>query len=257
MTDRVRSSGRLLGLAALVWFGVGPASAHEFGSSAGTVVPITVVLALSVGVATLGGLWALVGSTRLTTLAPPTRRRLTTLFGVVLVGLGVSVFLPIAVTDPVVAVAGVLLGSVVGLVLPHHHATGERFVNRATAVSGALTLHRVFEGIALAAVYAANEALGVVTVLLLTLHTTVETVAVGVEYGSTGRRSRGLAAILLLQAGFVFSAAVTLLAAGSLPAVVRGFVLAGVAGLLVVVGAHDVRGHVVEGPRQRLGSEVE
>lgn len=243
---RYRRAGRLLGLTALVWLAVVPVQAHEFESSAGTVVPIAAVLFLSVGVATVGGLWALVGSTRLTTLAPTTRRRLSTVFGVVLIGLGISVLLPIVVTNPMVALVGVVAGGVMGWWLPHGpHATGEGVVRRATAVSGALTIHRVVEGIALAAVYAASEALGVVAVLLFTLHTTVETAAVGVEYGSSGRRSRGVAAILLMQAAFVLSVVGALFAAGALPAVVHGLVLTGIAGLLIVVGGHDVRGHLV------------
>ncbi|WP_410766152.1 hypothetical protein [Haloferax sp. DFSO60] len=257
MTNRGRWRGRGLTLAALVWLSVSPVRAHEFGSNESTVVPLAVVLFLSVGVATVGGVWALLGSTRFTTLTPETRRRLTTTFGVVLVGLGVSLFLPIAVADPVVGVVGVVVGGVAGRWLPHSHATGKGSVRRASAVSGALTMHRVIEGVALAAVYAADQALGVVAVLLLTLHTTVETVAVGVEYGSVGQRTQGVVAILLMQAGFVLSAVVALLAAGSLPAVVRGLVLAGIAGLLLVVGGHDVRGHIVGGTRRRLSSDVE
>lgn len=222
--------------------------AHEFGSAASghvVAVPFVAVLLLSAGVGTVAGLLVLARSDVVPAFRATTKHRLATLFGLVLVGLGASVLVPVSLAFPGLAVLGVVLGTLAGWRLPHHSTpVGSEAVSRASTVGGALTAHRLVEGVALAALYTAGDALGVVAVLLLSVHNAVETGAVGVEYATVGRRRSGMAAVLGMQTAYVLAALGGILAAVSLPTPVRVLAVTAVAGILLAVGSHEVRTHV-------------
>lgn len=231
----------------LVWLvlvATAPVRAHGFDSTDGHAVPFVVVLALSVGVGTVGGLLALRYAIWTERFREATQQRLAVALGLVLLLLGLSVLLPSAATRPVTALLGGTLGCVVGwalLVRPHRGV--EATVDRATVVSGALVVHRLVEGVALAAVYVAGGTLGVAAVVLLTAHGTLESVALGVEFGTAGRWRGGVRALAAIQLSYVAAALLAMSATTSLTTLTQGLVVAAAAGVLLVVGGRELRAH--------------
>jgi hypothetical protein len=107
----------------------------------------------------------------------------------------------------------------------------------ADAALGAVTLHRGFEGVVLATVYAADAALGLAGAAVLAIHATAETAAVGSLYAPSRRHAFG--AVCLLQVGFVVGVAAGVGVVDAVPPSVEAGLLALVGGVLLAVGTRE------------------
>jgi hypothetical protein len=181
-------------------------------------LPFPVVVAASIGASLFGGGVVLAAVDRL----PRSRAAVPSLF-LVLGGLSVALAFDGA---PVGAALGVAAGVGVVALARGHNLTDCGAC--ADAALGAVTLHRGLEGVVLATVYAADAALGLLGAAVLVVHAAAETAAVGSLYAATGRQA-AIAAVCLLQMGFVGG-----VAAGW--GVVDGVSPAAEAGLLALVG---------------------
>jgi len=203
-----------------------PVTAH--GTAATTVgLAFPAVVAASVGASLLGGGLVLAAVDRL-----PRSRGAVPLLLLALGGLSVALALDGA---PIGAGLGLAVG--VGVVTL---ARGHAFTDCgacADAALGAVTLHRGFEGVVLATVYAADAALGLLGAAVLAVHAAAETAAVGSLYAGT--RHHALAAVCLLQVGFVGGVVAGWgLVDGVSPTAEAGL-LALVGGILLAVGARE------------------
>ncbi|AXG06770.1 hypothetical protein DU500_10200 [Haloplanus rubicundus] len=203
-----------------------PAAAHgTAATAAGLAFPA--VVAASVGASLFGGGVVLAAVDRL----PRSRGAVPPLF-LFLGGLSVALALDGA---PVGAGLGVAAG--VGVVaLARGHALTDCGAC-ADATLGAVTLHRGLEGVVLATVYAADAALGLLGAVVLAVHAAAETAAVGSLYA--GARRRALAAVCLLQAGFVGGVAVGWVAVDAVSPAAEAGLLALVGGVLLAVGVRE------------------
>jgi hypothetical protein len=109
----------------------------------------------------------------------------------------------------------------------------------ADAALGAVTLHRGFEGVVLATVYAADAALGLLGAAVLAVHAAAETAAVGSLYTTATTRRHALGAVCVLQVGFVVGVAAGWNAVDAVPPLVETGLLALVGGVLVAVGTQE------------------
>jgi zinc transporter ZupT len=200
-----------------------PAAAHGTAvTAAGLAFPA--VVAASVGASLFGGGVVLAVVDRL-----PRSRGAVPPFFLVLGCLSVALAFDGA---PVGAGLGVAAG--VGVVaLARGHALTDCGAC-ADAALGAVTLHRGLEGVVLATVYAADAALGLLGAVVLAVHAAAETAAVGSLYA--GARRRAVAAVCLLQAGFVVGVAVGWVAVDAVSPAAEAGLLALVGGVLLAVG---------------------
>lgn len=203
-----------------------PAAAHgTTGTAVGLAFPT--VVAVSIAASLLGGGFVLAAVDRL-----PRSRGAVSLLLLALGGLSVALALDGA---PVGAALGVGAGvGVVGLV--RGHAVTDCGAC-ADAALGAVTLHRGFEGVVLATVYAADAALGLIGAAVLAVHAAAETAAVGSLYASTRRHA--VAAVCLVQLGFVGGGVAGWSAVDAVPPDIEAGLLALVGGVLVAVGVRD------------------
>jgi hypothetical protein len=208
-----------------------PAAAHGV-TAAATGLPFPLVVVSVVGVSLLGGGLVLVACGRLSW---STNRAVVPLL---VFALGAAA-LALAVTRAtVVAFVGTAAG--VGIVYLVRDAPITDCGACADAALGAVTLHRGLEGVVLATVYAADAALGLFGAGVLAIHATAETAAVGSLYAGTGRR-HALAAVCLVQAGFVGGVAAGWGVVDGVPPVAQAGLLALVGGVLLAVGTREAR----------------
>jgi hypothetical protein len=205
-----------------------PAAGHG-GAAASTGLPFPLVVAGVVGVSLIGGGLVLVAYGRL----PPSTRAAVPLL---VVALGLAALSLAATRTTAVTLVGTAAG--VGVVYLGRDAAVTDCGACADAALGAVTLHRGVEGAVLATVYAADAALGLVGAVVVAGHAAAETAAVGSLYATAGRR-HALAAVLVVQVGFVGGVAAGWgIVDGVSPAVEAGL-LALVGGVLLAVGAHE------------------
>jgi hypothetical protein len=222
--------------------GSAPAAAHP-PPAATDGAPFVVVLGLSALVGGAAGALAVYWRwDHLSISNHLTYGRISGLLGVTLVGLGVLFVLPAARREPSVVPVGLLLGgAVVYSILRYRDPATPSFVGDSAVADtalGAVWLHRLVEGVALAAAYRHGFALGAVAAAVLTAHIAVEMAAVGGLYATAGARLRGLAAVALVQLSYVLAAAATATAAVSLSPAVDAFVLVTTGGVLFSVGVY-------------------
>jgi zinc transporter ZupT len=213
-----------------------PASAHGV-SAAATGLAFPVVVAGVVLVSLLGGGVVLSAYGRLSW--SPGRAALP----VLVVALGVAA-LALAVTQ---AAAATLVGLAAGVSVVYvaRDAAVTDCGTCADAALGAVTLHRGLEGVVLATIYAADAALGLVGALVVAGHAAAETAAVGSLYAPAGRRD-ALAAVLVVQTGFVGGVAAGWGIVGGVSPTAEAGLLALVGGVLLAVGTRETRRrHVV------------
>jgi hypothetical protein len=216
---------------------VGPARAHPRGRYllGGWEVGFPAVVGCSVAVCLLAGVVTVRNRRRISEYVS---RDVSRLLAGLFVLLGLSCLLPAALGEPVVAsVAGVV--TVVGLhslenrsehVTDHHASMG----------LGAIASHRAIEGSLLAALYLSNVALGVLGAVVLTVHATLETVAVASAYWSRTPQ-RAVGAVILVQLSFVGGAMLGRVTTVTLPEMIQQVTLAVVGVTLVVLGVSRVR----------------
>jgi hypothetical protein len=212
-----------------------PASAHG-GTAAATGLSFPLVVVGVVLVSLLGGGVVLVAYGRL----PWSTGR--AVLPVLVFALGATA-LALAVTRAaVVAIVGLAVG--VGVVYLARDAAITECGTCADAAIGAVTLHRGLEGVVLATIYAADAALGLAGALVVAAHAAAETAAVGSLYATAGR-GYALAAVLVVQAGFVGGVAAGWGIGGGVSQTAEAGLLALVGGVLLAVGARVVqRRHV-------------
>ena len=214
-----------------------PAAAHG-GTAAATGLSFPLVVAGIVLGSLLGGGVVLLAYGRLA--GSPGRAALP----VLVFGLGAAA-VALAVTRAVaVALVGLAVG--VGVVYLARDAAITDCGTCADAAIGAVTLHRGIEGVVLATIYAADAALGVAGALVITGHAAAETAAVGSLYATAGR-GYALAAVLVVQAGFVAGVASGWGIGGSVSPTAEAGLLALVGGVLLAVGARVGRRRHVAG----------
>ena len=215
------------------------ASAHEVGHAVlgqgDHTASFLVVLALPVFGGLIGGVLAVRYRSRN---RPESTDRLShILIGLLIVGLGVVSFLSAVVGHVWLSAAGVTVGVATALRFENREtASGADCGNHAELTFGAISIHRLLEGIVLGTLYTAGAAVGLVGALVLAGHAALETAAVGGLYPTAQRRIWVLGAIGLVQAGYVVGAVISLGVVGAVPVSARTFVLAVVGGLLLVVG---------------------
>ena len=208
-----------------------PASAHG-GTAAATGLSFPLVVAGIVLVSLLGGGFVLVAYGRL----PWSTGRAA--LPVLVCALGTAA-LALAVTR---AAAATLVGLAagVGVVYFARDAAITDCGTCADAALGAVTLHRGLEGVVLATIYAADAALGQASALVVAGHAAAETAAVGSLYATTGRRY-ALAAVLVVQTGFVVGVAAGLGVVSGVSPTAEAGLLALVGGVLLAVGTREGR----------------
>jgi hypothetical protein len=207
-----------------------PAAAHGVVTAA-TGPPVAIVVAGVVVVSLLGGGVVLVAYGRL---PRPTRGAVPLL----VVSLGVAA-LALAVTRATAATF-VGLAAGVGAVYLGRDAAITDCGACADAALGAVTLHRGLEGVVLATVYAADAAIGLAGAAVVAGHAAAETAAVGSLYASAGRRY-ALAAVLVVQTGFVLGVAAGWGVVDGVSPVAEAGLLALVGGVLLAVGTREAR----------------
>ena len=212
-----------------------PASAHG-GTAVATGLPFPLVVAGVVLVGLFGGGLVLGAYGRL----PWSTGRAA--LPVLVFALGATA-LALAVTR---AAAATLVGLAVGLgvVYVARDAAITDCGTCADAALGAVTLHRGLEGVVLATVYAADAALGLVGAVVVAGHAAAETAAVGSLYAPAGRRY-ALAAVLVVQTGFVVGVAAGWGVADGVSPTAEAGLLALVGGVLLAVGTREARRHHV------------
>jgi hypothetical protein len=233
MSSRIRRTTAALGVALLST----PASAHGVAAAA-TGLSFPLVVAGVVLVSLLGGGFVLGAYGRLPW--SPGRAALPLL----VFALGVAA-LALAVTRAAAATF-VGLAAGVGVVYFARDAAITDCGTCADAALGAVTLHRGLEGVVLATVYAADAALGLAGALVVAGHAAVETAAVGSLYATTGRRY-ALAAVLVVQMGFLVGVGAGWGVAVGVPPTAEAGLLALVGGVLLAVGSREARRRHVGG----------
>jgi len=208
-----------------------PTAAHGVDTvSTGLAFPL--VIAAVVGTSLLGGglVLAFVGRS--------TRSGYRWVLPLSVVALGGTALALAATRAAAMAVVGTVVGC--GVVYVARDAAITDCGACADAALGAVILHRGFEGVVLATVYAADAALGLAGAGLVAGHATAETAAVGSLYAAAGRRYV-LGAVLVVQAGFVVGVALGWGVVDAVPATVQAGLLALVGGVLLTVGGREVR----------------
>ena len=208
-----------------------PASAHG-GTATATGLSFPLVAASIVLVGLVGGGLVLVTYGRLPW--PTGRAALPAL----VFSLGAAA-LAFAVTRAVAA-ALVGLAAGVGAVYFARDATITDCGTCADAALGAVTLHRGLEGVVLATIYAADAALGLAGALVVAGHAAAETAVVGSLYATAGRRY-ALAAVLVVQTGFVVGVAAGWGVVSDVSPTIEAGLLALVGGVLLAVGTREGR----------------
>lgn len=205
----------------------GPVSAH--GSDAtvsGHGLGFGVVVGLTVALGLLGGA-VVVRRRRSRAGHPPVRW-----IGLLLVVLGCWAAVVAVVRGPALATVVVAAGAVATWSLRDRAVVGHRGCDQAAL--GAVTIHRFVEGVLLAALYAADAAVGIGAALVLAAHAAAETGSVAGLW-STGRWR--WVVVVLVQTSFVAGVLVGLDAVQYVTPAASVAVLALLGGALIAAGA--------------------
>lgn len=222
----------------------GTVNAHGPNGHGGEPVAFAVVVGLPV-VAGLGG--GVVAIRRVRTAGTTsTGRRTGVALGALLSALGVSFAVSAATTNPPLGAAGGFVGMLSGLWFARGARGGRRGCHADLAL-GAVSAHRLLEGVALGTLYSAGVAVGFVGAAILAGHTALETAAVGGTYAAGPLQTRAAGAVVLVQVGYVGGALAGLGVAAVLPSEARTIALALAGGALVTVGAGEIVRAIVSG----------
>ena len=222
----------------------GTAVAHGLHGAGGAPVAFAVVIGLPI-VAGLGGGAIgvrLLGRER----AGATGRRVGLLLGLSLAVLGVTFAISALASSRSLGVAGGAAGAVSALVVARGDHSATRGCHADLAL-GAVSVHRVLEGLAIGALYSTGSVVGLLGAVLLAGHTALETAAVGGMVAAAPGRARAVGAVLLVQAGYAVGAVVGLGLADALPVSARALALAVAGGALLVVGAGEAERSMASG----------
>lgn len=159
-------------------------------------------------------------------------------FGPVLVMVGLTYAVP-AVQESVIQSAIGGLGGGIAIWLLSTRTRGRHHV---TGTVSAILVHRIVEGVILAAGYLAGSTVGLVGALIIAGHASIESAAVGGFAASEGW-VRAIIAVLIVQVGFVAGAIVGSTTVVAYPGQFHVFLLAGGAGALCVIGVIESTDH--------------
>ncbi|WP_254767915.1 hypothetical protein [Salinilacihabitans rarus] len=216
-----------------------PAAASAHGTDGGAPaagVAFAVALGLPIVGGVAGGLLALRfgSSARVRAGAASTS---TLAFGGFLLALGLAFALAAARLAVGPAVAAGAVGAAAALWVGRRTgARAGRCRGHADLTLGGLVAHRLLEGAAIGALYAAGGGLALLGAAIIAGHATLETAAVGGLYADAGSAPRALGAIGVVQVGYATGAVVGVLAGAAASPAVQAPSLALVAGVLFVVG---------------------
>lgn len=224
------------------------ASAHGSGHGVGhdgAAATFAVVLGLPILAGLVGGIVAI--RYRDHRRPEPGNRTSSRAVGLLLVGLGAASLLPAVTGHLWLSVAGGTIGAVIALWVAGSGTVPETGCrNHADLTFGAISAHRVLEGIVLGMLYSTGAAVGLLSAIVLAGHAALETAAVGGLYATASRRIWTVGAIILVQAGYVVGGVAGLGVAGAVPVSIRTLALAIVGGALLIVGASETKRSVTQ-----------
>jgi len=227
LISRYRLGRSILVLSGLcIW--ATPATAHglhasDHGLSLSTVVAVSAVLSISVGV--------LAAVSRDTPTAKRNNQWISLLVGFVIILLGVAAGGSIAFQAPTTATIGVGIGLTVGLAIVSHRNCSDC----ADMTAGAIALHRLVEGVAVAGLWAAGTTVGLLGVGMFTSHMIIECVAIGLQQSYSRYRAIG-AAVIVVTGVFITGIAIGLTGTEVLP---TQWIVAMIGGLLIALGSTE------------------
>jgi len=210
-----------------------PASAHGDTGHGGTPVTFAVVIGLPVVVGLLAGITAI--AFRGQNHEDQVDRRLTVGLGLLFLFLG-GAFVIEAITRslwPALA-AGTAGGSLVLWNSTRGRTLLRGDVCHAELTCGAISLHRVLEGLAIGTLYSAGAVVGILGAVTVAGHTALETGAVASQYRSY--RFDAITAIGLVQCSYASGAIVGVGLTVPIPVPIQSASLAFAAGILFAIG---------------------
>lgn len=224
------------------------ASAHGEVGHAGPEMakaPFAVLLGLPVTVGLVGG----IVSARYRSGGPSdvAGHRHGSLTSLVSIGLG-AVFVLSAVSRGLsLAVVGVACGILaVRWVAARAETKGLVCGSPADLTLGAVSGHRLLEGVVVGAFYASGSAVGVLAALVVAGHTAVESAVIGRVYAPCA--SRAVGGVVLIHAGYLAGATVGMVAGIQVPGPLQVISLGIAGGVLIVVGVVGIGGGRVGHP---------
>ena len=218
-----------------------PAAAHGTTHVGEQGLGLPVVFAVVTATGTVAGLIAVGLRRRLKQVSGGVARTA----GIVLIAVGATAVITAGLQRPPVGVAGVVLGVAVGAIVAMRGDCGLC----ADATVGAVAIHRLVEGLSLAAVATVGSTVGGAGVLALSAHTVAECIAIGGRSGLPRRRAVG--AVLAVQTAFVVGTAVGAVGLLTVPAGSRLWLTACVGGPLIVFGLSEAGPLAPFGPLAR------
>lgn len=218
-----------------------PASAHEYGNDIvhGGAVAFVVVLALPILAGLIGGVAALhYRSLRAPEDIGP---GWSLAISILISGLGAASLLTAVEGHLGLSIIGGTIGAAVTLWLAGNEAIDQTDCgNHAELTAGAISTHRVLEGVVLGTLYSTGAAVGVLGAGILAGHAALETAAVGGLYATVPRRTQVVGAILIVQVSYIAGGVAGVGLAATVPASIHTLVLAIVGGALLLVGMKEV-----------------
>jgi len=228
IVSRYRLTATLVAFCGLsIW--ATPATAHglhatEHGISLSTVVAVSALLSISAGVVAAVG--------RHTQRAERHTQWISLLVGLVIVSLGLTAAGSVVIHAPSTAAIGGFVGLAAGLAVVIHSSCN----GCADMTAGAIGLHRLVEGVAVAGLWAAGTAVGFLGVIVFAGHMAVECVAIGMQQSFS--RLRAIGAVIAVTGIFVFGVGIGLVGGAALP---THWAVAVVGGLLIPLGAAEIK----------------
>lgn len=238
-------------------FGIGVASLVSVSGTARAHGPIghsgdPVAFAFVIGLPVLAGLG--VGAVLLTyrwgSWPLPADRWLRVALGLLLGLLGMTLTMAAVMKGRALGIAIGVLGLLMVLWIGRREGTGG-MVEHAEITLGAISVHRVVEGVALGALYNSGVVVGLVAAIGIASHTAIETAAVGGLYCKY--RHKLIGAVILIQISYVVGALFGIGATLLVPPSLQIRVTALVGGILLGIGVHETRHSIHAGARDRLG----
>lgn len=227
------------GLTTVMWLSisVAPATAHGAPQTDGTTIPVPTVAAVVTILSATAGLVAIGAHSRHRT--PTMVKYVHRVVGVLFIGIGAAASVSILQRALPVALGGVSIGILGGTLLTVYTADN----TRPELAVGAIAIHRFIEGSTLAALSVAGQAISIVSVAVLTLHAVLECLSIGLHPSFT--RLQAFGAVLIVTVGFALGLGIGTVGFTAIGATSEEWVVATVAGLLIVFGTAEAQPSLV------------
>lgn len=224
---------------------------HAVPGHSDAIAPFLIVLGLPAFAGLAGGVMAVRYRRRVT--SGPSDRHSPVAVGLLIVALGIASLLSALEGHSWLLAAGVIFGAVTALRFERGETAFEAGCgNHAELTLGAISTHRLLEGVLVGTLYTAGEVVGLVGAIVLAGHAALETAAVGGLYGTARGRIRVVGAIVLVQAGYVVGLIAGLGVLGAIPVSARAFMLALMGGVLLIVGVGETERSINAGRPTRF-----